>query len=205
MQLAAALRAGRRAAARRAAGRRLRLVNVLQEGPDSSIGKDGAGEKVVRHCGPSQLISPSPRQAPCQLLARWLGAPTPKHQINRAESAESPSVILRTLTSPSVWSARTAVTAPAHRRLRANAIAVIATSTAARHPELMEAARIIARIKAGRSYPCRPVAEAASEHACRRWFRVLRAGASKIASESSSVIPHAERSITPALVDNGQE
>ena len=38
-----------------------------------------------------------------------------------------------------------------------------------------------------------------------RWFRVLRAGASKIASESSSVIPHAERSITAALVDNGQE
>ena len=84
-------------------------------------------------------------------------------------------------------------------------IAVIAMSTAARHPELMEAARIIERIEAGRSYPRRPVTEAASEHACRRWFRVLWAGASKIASESSSVIPHAERLITPPLVHNGQE
>ena len=69
------------------------------------------------------------------------------------------------------------------------------------------AARIIARIEAGRSYPCRPVAEAALEHACRRWFSILRAGASKIASESSLVIPYFSQNdqSRPPLVHNGQE
>ena len=50
--------------------------------------------------------------------------------------------------------------------------------------------QVIARIEAGRSYPCNPLSEAALEHACRHWFSFLRAGASKITSESSLVAPY---------------
>ena len=85
---------------RRAAPRRLGFVDLLEKGPHTGIGKDGAEEESVRHWESSLAIWSSPRdkasrRASMQALR---GAPTPKPHLMRADPPPIPAESLRALT-----------------------------------------------------------------------------------------------------------
>ena len=76
---------------RRAAQRRLGLVNVLQKRPHTGVGKDGIGEKSVRHWGPSLEICSSPEdKPPGVLIASSSGGTNPQTSPNASGSAPDP-------------------------------------------------------------------------------------------------------------------
>ena len=84
--------------ARRATSLRLGLVDLLEKGPHTGVGKDGVQKKPVRHWRPSpRKWVRFTRQAPRRGLHARRGAPTFAHRLVRAESPYIASDILRAL------------------------------------------------------------------------------------------------------------